>query len=548
MEDVELVDDAPVTAGYRLRAIWGPSRWRVGGSVPVFANIDAFAYAPDGESVWFVRGGSFVHLDRAGRRLGGVHRVPGEVWSTTNGRRVAYTHDRRALAVLELPSMREVFRVDVVGHVPLLSADGEVVGCAPFVYRVADGAVLGRVEHLTSLSPDGTHALSARLANHVAEVALHRVGGDVVAQERSHHGLGWHVAWSADGEHVAWSRRDDVALWNVRDPARRAVLERVAGKIRWIDTPVGARLLAQDLSPRRQGPYPMMLLAPDGSRAPFVGGSCAVYAVTPRGDRALALRGGVEVGELDLNTGTWLDGASATAPAVTRVAWAPRGDAALVLRMDGDLRLWDVAGWRTMRVIDPERAHVRRSWGPGAAAHPLIGVEHVTMAFSRDGARLVFVDGAATVTAMTREGEPLWTRTLAPPSSGRSDWHWNTGHATDEGETICVESVWTSTPVTEPDGTASSEDRRTLTRLDANDGSIRAVEELPDDDGVWAARLRPRFQRVSGATDRVYVDGEVLAIDPLLGGADGVYPSPDESMILVPTRAGLLLRFDRARA
>ena len=85
----------------------------------------------------------------------------------------------------------------------------------------------------------------------------------------------------------------------------------------------------------------------------------------------------------------------------------PSGRAALVLRMDGDLRLWDVAGWRTERVIDPERALIRRSWGPGAAAHQQIGVEHVKMAFSRDGERLLFVDGAAVVTAMTREGERL---------------------------------------------------------------------------------------------------------------------------------------------
>lgn len=545
MEEVELVHDAPVTAGYRLRAIWGPSRWRLGGSVPTFANIDAFAYAPDGESVWFVRGGLFVHLDRAGSRLGDVHEVPGEVWSTTNGRRIAYTQDRRALVVLELPSMRELLRVDVVGHVPLLSADGEVAGCAPFVYCVADGAVLGRIEHMTSLSPDGAHAISARLANHVAEVALHRVGGDVVAQERSHHGLGWHVAWSADGEHVAWSRREDVALWNVRDPARRTVLAGVSGKIRWVDTPSGARLLAQEVL-RRRSDHSMVLLAPNGDRAPFVGGNCGVYAVTPRGDRALARSGGVEIGELDLASGAWLAGHGATAPAITRVAWDPTGRAALVLRMDGDLRLWDVASWRTARVIDPERALVRRSWGPGAAAHPAIGVEHVTMAFSRDGERLLFVDSAATVTAMTREGERLWARTLAPPPSWRSGWNWNTGHATDEGEAICVDGWWMTTPVTEPDGTASSDDRRTITRLDPADGSIRAVDEVSTDDGLRVAHPRPRFQRVSGATDRVFVDGEMLAIHPLLGGADGVYPSPDESILLVPTRAGLLLRFDRA--
>jgi len=101
-----------------------------------------------------------------------------------------------------------------------------------------------------------------------------------------------------------------------------------------------------------------------------------------------------------------------------------------------------------------------------------------------------------------------------------------------------------STLVTEGDGTASYDLRHTLTRLDPADGSVRAHEEAPSPGEPGAPR--PRICYLSGATGEVGVDGERLAIDPLLGGAGGVSPSPDASTLLVPTRAGLLLRYDRA--
>jgi hypothetical protein len=142
-------------SNYALRAAWGPLRWRVG------SYVSDVAYAPDGESIWFVSSNTVVRLDRQGRPVAALRTFEARsIELSRDGRRVAVLHERGPVTIVELESMREIFRVEAkpgTAHLfgPRLSGDGAVLAIGPVVYRVGEEAPIAteaskRFAHTTS--------------------------------------------------------------------------------------------------------------------------------------------------------------------------------------------------------------------------------------------------------------------------------------------------------------------------------------------------------------------------------------------------------------
>lgn len=540
-------DESAPQAGYRLRASWGPPQWRIGGGPARTPTLRTVAYAPSGETLFFVVGNTLLELDRRGRRVRAPHVIEGkEVWVTfsEDGTHAAYTRDRSALCVLELASMREVFHTSEVrgAHVPVLSGDGAFVGADPHVWRVVDGARVDEVDRrLLSLSHDGALALCAthEPKGHAVRVTLRAVGGGNLRSQVTHEGFSWNVAWSRDGRRVAWARRDDVEIWGTSDTVSRTVGgTRVLGPVAFVDS----QLLVNS-----EGA--LELLGPDGRRQRRVSRSLGwIVAVSPRGDRAL-LDTKDGPGEVDLATGALCEQAG-NAPAraeISYVAWDHQGRSAVVLRADGDLCIWDVERWRMERVLDDARTLLART--PPVAGTPqwTFRVELLRLAFTRDGSHLLACDPSGAASMLTRGGLLVWRRALSPDVAWGPGWVWRAGGVADTGEVIEVRGVWRRSGGHEPDGTPIVDDRVTVTTLDPRSGAVLAHRDEPEVPWSSAPYQLPRIHVVlRGAGGEVRVGDAALEIDPPLGAATNVFPSPDGATLLVSTRAGLLLRFDRA--
>ncbi len=160
-DEIERVEDAPARCGYRLTATWGPRRWRLGGSRPFFPTLPTDAYSPDEETLYFVVGRAIVELDRNGDQVRPPHLVPGrrpQISLAQNGRRATYATDDGAIVVLELDTMREVFRGEGRGPATL-STDGAIVAGHGVAYRIETGEKLAGA---TLPMPDHVRARSVR--------------------------------------------------------------------------------------------------------------------------------------------------------------------------------------------------------------------------------------------------------------------------------------------------------------------------------------------------------------------------------------------------
>lgn len=536
-------DDAVAGAGYRLVASWGPRRWRLGGSRPSSSFVREVAYAPDGETLFFAVGNVVVELDRQGRPAHAPLVVSGEnvlITIAENGRRAAILR-AGTLSVVELPSMWEIVRLEARPSLygAVISGDGEVVTTGGQVWRVADGEPIAELEgRLACLSYDGSMSLSVRQGRgmHVFDVDLSAIGASAaIRTETTYDGFPWAAAWSRDGSHVAWTRRRDGVVWRTKEPLSRAVFGRdVLGPI----TFVGDRLLAS-----AEGG--LALFALDGTRVRSVADRTPtwVLAISPSGDRAL-VGTGEGPRELDLASGAWLEGTPGTTARVTQASWDPAGQSACVLQSDGELRLWDVAAWRTERVLDRDRSRIARTGAIAGNPAWAFGVERVRTLFARDGEHVVVCDAAGTVTMLTREGEAIWQRAIEIDPARGGGWEWRGATFTDEGDAIDVYAAWSRTAGHDPDGTPRIDDEHVVVRLDARDGHVVSREELRPSQASAPAKIHVVLH---GADGYARVGAERLPIPMLMGQATGVFPSDDEETLLVATSAGLLLRYDRVR-
>lgn len=559
-DEIERFDGTPVTGGYRVVASWGPSRWQLGD------GAGAVVYARGGERLWCTvtspttGAAVIVELDRAGLRARDpwcVGPVRGHVGLSVDARRAAYLGDRE-LVVLDLASGDEIFRAPIERarlQAPALSGDGELVSDGTAVWRVADGA---RVDHsdgvVLSLDARGELALVAHPTRdwRVSELELRRLGanGGAVRAETCYGGLPTHVAWSRDGSRVAFVGRYAVTIWRTREPdAPPVAIERgVIGRIAFVPAGAGERLLAHAHAATDRAALELFEL--DGRSARTVTTErVGLVAVTPEGDRALVWSH-VRLRELELGSGQ-LDARGDVhrlAP-VTRVAWDPSRHAALVMRSDGDLRLWDVERWCTERVVDPDRRLVARTPPlPDGTPRWAYRVEQVAMCFAPDGRRLVFCDSEARVTAIDREGAPIWAKALEPPGGAGPRWRYDAASISDDGRAVRARVTWRRELGREPDGTPIVEDRSVDVMLDARTGAVTSSGEVERPAGApEGGAPPPRIRLQLGAREGVYVADELVEIDPLLGTPTGVFPSADESTLLVATRGGALLRLDHVR-
>jgi hypothetical protein len=233
---------------------------------------------------------------------------------------------------------------------------------------------------------------------------------------------------------------------------------------------------------------------------------------------------------------------------ITRVVWDGRGHAAAVLRAGGDLRIWNVREWRTEQVIDPHRELIARTAPVDGDLQWKLGVELVSLAFTQDDARLIVSDPSGAVLLLTRSGEPLWRRTFAPDPSWSTGWSWSSATVQDVGPSIEARAHWRWHRGYEPDGTPVIEDRWTVSMLDPHDGRVlshRDEPELP-----WRRMARAELPRIHLARGRgfdleVRIGDATLPVPELLGAVAGASSSPGERTLLVFTKAGLLLCFDR---
>ena len=539
-------DDAVAGAGYRLVASWGPQRWRLGGPVSSSGVFRAVAYAPDGETIFFAIGNVVVELDRRGRPVRAPLVVSGESVSITlaeNGRRAAIARDG-ALSVVELPSMREIVRVEARESLygAAISGNGEVVSSGGQLWRVADGQLLGALEgRLASLSYDGSMSLSARQGNgtYVFDVELRAIGASApIRTETTYDGFPWAAAWSRDGAHVAWTRRREGVVWSTKEPLSRADFGRdVLGPIAFVGDHV---LASSDVG--------LALFALDGTRVRRVAERTGIWAVSPRGDRAL-VGTGAGPRELELTSGAWLEGTPGARPQITHASLDPAGRSLCVLQSDGELRLWDVAAWRTVRVLDPDRARIARTAPIAGATAWGSRVERVRTIFTRDGAHLVVCDASGTVTMLTREGAVLWQQRIDIAPVRDVGWEWSGATLDDEGEAIRIYAAWSRLAGREPDGAAIFDDHHVVVRLQAREGHVVSREppwHEPLQHGHEQISERARIHVVrEGGGGYVRVGSERLPIPVLMGGATHVLPSADEERLLVSTSEGLLLRYDR---
>lgn len=537
-------DEQVTGAGYRLCAAWGPSRWRIGGTALAVATVRSVAYAPDGETVYFAVGNCILQLDRVGRRVRAPHVFEGAevcISFAEGGGHAAVVRDRKVLTVIELPTMREVFRGDAAGaYAAQVSGDGSVVACGAKVLRWSDRAVLDEVRGraLLSLSYDGSLALCAERAprGYEVTVTLRAVGGADLRTERSREGISWHSAFSRDGRYTAWGRHDEgLVLWDTTSEARAVGRYRALGPIAF----VGHELLAfVDDAIVRLGPDARVV-----RRMPTRAGW--IFGATARGDRVL-LRGSSNPVELDLVSGDLLEVPAEPFAEVTRVAWDVAGTAALVLRADGDLRIWDVVAWTTERVLDPDRALIARTPPVAGYAAWTFRIERVHASFTRDGLHVIASGAKPEVLLLTRAGELVWRRTLEPDPSWDAGFAWHSSSQESSDAGIEVRAHWRLERGIEPDGTPVVDYRALDLVLDPRDGAVLSRREVHEEPFPAARSALPRVHASTrGATGEVRVADEVVPVPNHLGQPSGVFASPDERTLLVATSARLLLRYDR---
>ncbi len=542
-DETELFDPAraPAGAGFRLVASWGPRRWRTGqpNHGPMRGHA---AYTPDGDTLVFAGTRTLVVLDRRGHAVCEPHVVPGTevaIRVAAGGTRAIIVADRSVLTVIELPSMREVFRGQAWGaYDAILSGDGETFACGPRVHRVRDGAVIEEMSarRLLGLSRDGSHALYVvqETPGSDARVVLRAVGVGDVRETRSRQ-VSYQSAFRRDGRYVAWGRRDDLVIWETRAGGSF----HVAGP----GTLGPFCFVGEDLMVHTD--RALRFLAPNGAVRREIAGPTGWLIAAHEGARRALFRGDEGPRELDLVTGARLEPAPAPCAEVTRVVWDHQSRAAAVLRADGDLRLWDVQQWRTTQLIDPRRELIARTPKVGGYSQWTFRSELVSLAFTRDGERLVVSDPSAVVSLLTRDGSLVWRRAFAPDPSWPSGWKWLHASQEDTGTTIEVRVAWSWHRGHDPDGTPILEDRVTVTTLDPGDGRVLAHRDEP----AWtpnASTALPRVHLVlQGAGGTARVGAETLPVPELLGTVTGVFLSPDERTLLIATSARLLLRFDR---
>lgn len=304
----------------------------------------------------------------------------------------------------------------------------------------------------------------------------------------------------ADGSVVAVGS----ALWRVDDGAR----------------------LPDATDPRRFWPTPLRASVPLSGQ---------LVAIAPGGRRALVERcpGWREV---DPRSGEGREVGPAPAPAIDKIVWDTSRPAALLMRRDGDLRLWDVARWRTERVLDPERVLVPRP--RGGTAQPVMS--RATASISADGNSIVVVCGSA-VHLLLRDGTLAWRHSLEPDPRWGSGWSWSTGTARVCGDRVVCATSWARV-TTESDFTAHVEVESREWAFARGSGSVLELGEPPP----RTATLPPqRFVTVWGEDRHLRVDGEILEVPPWFGDLTAFGASPGEHTLLVATSAGLLLRFER---
>jgi len=526
-------DRAPAGAGFRLVASWGPRRWRIG---------QATTYTPDGDAIVFAGTRTLVVLDREGHAVCEPYVASGTdvgISVAAGGARAIIVSDHAVLTVLELPSMKEVFRGETGGaYRATLSADGEVFAWGAFVRRVRDGAVVDEVpdRELLGLSYDGSQALYVVRQRTTSEVrvVLRAVGVGDVRETRSWD-VSFHSAFRRDGRYVAWGRREDLVIWETRAGGSF----HVAGPRR-----IGPFcFVGEELMVRTDGA--LRFLAPNGAVRREIASDGGWLIAAHESTRRALFRSDDGPVELDLASGARLDPEPVPCAEVTRVAWDGESRVAAVLRADGDLRVWDVQQWRTAHVIDPARELIARTPKVGGCSQWTFGVELVSIAFTRDGERLIVSDPSAAVSLLTREGALLWRRVFAPDPSWPSGWKWRGAWQEDTGAAIEVRVGWRWHRGHDPDGTPVIEDRVTVTTLDPGDGSVLAHRDEP----AWtpsASTVLPRVHLLlRGAGGEARIGADTLPVPELLGAVTGVFLSPDERTLLIATNARLLLRFDR---
>jgi hypothetical protein len=100
--------------------------------------------------------------------------------------------------------------------------------------------------------------------------------------------------------------------------------------------------------------------------------------------------------------------------ALTKIAIDDGGHAALLVRDDNNLRVFDVDGWHTQLLLDPKHEHFARE----SAERHLLPRGLVTLAFTHDAGHIVVVvDALSAVTLMDRAGNIVWRTEAEPPAA-----------------------------------------------------------------------------------------------------------------------------------